>query len=179
VEQSEAMALATRQLLARRHDFDSGDRRALRITNNVERFERIQQVFRWIRVFVWVVGAGTLFAGMVAISNVMLISVRERTVEIGIRKAIGATPWSVVWMVLREALFITSVAGYTGLVLGALVVELARTYMPPNDYVRAPEVDFQTAMIATLLLILAGAVAGLVPAVHAARVKPIVAMRGN
>jgi putative ABC transport system permease protein len=179
VAQSEAMADATRELLARRHQFSKDDRRALRVTNNVERFERVTQIFRWIRVFVWVVGAGTLFAGMVAISNVMLISVRERTVEIGIRKAIGATPFSVVWMILREALFITSVAGYTGLVLGALVVEAAREYLPPNDYVRAPEVDFQTALIATGLLILAGAVAGFVPALHAARVKPIVAMRGN
>jgi putative ABC transport system permease protein len=179
VEQSEAMAQATRALLARRHDFSTGDKRALRVTNNVERFERITQIFRWIRVFVWLVGAGTLFAGMVAISNVMLISVRERTVEIGIRKAIGATPLSVVWMILREALFVTSVAGYTGLVLGALVVEAAREYLPPNDYVRSPEVDFQTALIATGLLILAGAVAGFVPALQAARVKPVVAMRGN
>jgi putative ABC transport system permease protein len=149
------------------------------MTNNVERFERVTQIFRWIRVFVWVVGAGTLFAGMVAVGNVMLISVRERTVEIGIRKAIGATPWSVVWMILREALFITAAAGYTGLVLGALVVEAARKYMPPNDYLRSPEVDFQTALVATLLLVLVGAVAGFVPALHAARVKPVVAMRGN
>jgi putative ABC transport system permease protein len=179
VEESEAMAEATRVLLARRHEFSEDDRRALRMTNNVERFERITQVFRWIRVFVWVVGTGTLFAGMVAVGNVMLISVRERTVEIGIRKALGATPWSVVWMILREALFITSAAGYTGLVLGALVVEAARTHLPPNDYLRAPEVDFQTALVATLLLVLVGAVAGLVPALHAARVKPVVAMRGN
>src|SRR5690606_22869794 len=124
-------------------------------------------------------GVGTIFAGMVAIGNIMLISVKERTVEIGIRKALGATPGNIVWMILQESLFITSLAGYSGLVAGALLVEAARRHLPPNDYVRSPEVDFRTALLATALLIVSGALAGLVPALRAARVKPIVAMRGS
>jgi putative ABC transport system permease protein len=178
VEQSKSLTEQARNLLARRHGFDPNDRRALSINNNLERFEKLSQIFRWIRVFVWAVGVGTLFAGMVAVSNIMLISVKERTVEIGIRKALGATPANVVWMVLEEALFITSVAGYSGLVLGALVVEAVQRYMPPNDYLRSPEVDLRSALIATLLLVFAGALAGFVPALTAARVKPVVAMRG-
>jgi putative ABC transport system permease protein len=179
VVDSERITRDTRELLARRHGFSPDDRRAMTITNNLERFEKLSEIFRWIRVFVWAVGVGTIFAGMVAISNIMLISVKERTIEIGIRKALGATPASIVWMILLESLFITTVAGYAGLVGGAVLVELARKHLPPNDYVRSPEVDFQTALVATVLLIVSGAVAGLIPALRAARVKPIVAMRGN
>jgi putative ABC transport system permease protein len=179
VEESERMADAARALLARRHHFSTSDRRALHVTNNLERFEKLNAIFRGIRFFVWAVGVGTIFAGMVAIGNIMLISVKERTVEIGIRKALGATPASLVRMVLQESLFITSVAGYSGFVAGAFVVEAFRRYLPPNDYIRAPEVDFQTAVVATALLVASGVVAGLVPALRAAQVKPIVAMRGT
>lgn len=179
VEQSQAMVEQSRAVLAQRHHFDPKDTRALSINNNLERFEKLNQVFEWIRVFVWAVGVGTIFAGMVSVSNIMLISVRERTVEVGVRKALGATPLSVIWMVLQEALFITSIAGYMGLLAGAMTIAAVNRYMPPNDYLRDPALSFSTALIATVLVVLAGAMAGLVPAVHAARVKPIVAMRGQ
>ena len=128
----------------------------------------------------WVVGIGTIFAGVIGVGNIMLISVKERTVEIGVRKALGATPWSIVSMVLQEALFITSVSGYAGLVAGAGVVELVSKYLPENDYFNHPEVDFSVALVAVGVLILAGVLAGLAPALRAARVQPVVAMReGN
>lgn len=179
VEQSQLLVANARSLLGGRHDVSPDDHRALSINNNLERFEKVNQIFEWIRRFVWAVGIGTIFAGVVAVSNIMLISVKERTVEIGVRKALGATPASVVWMVLQEALFITSLAGYAGLVAGTLVVEAVKKHLPPNDYLRSPEVDFDTALIATGLLIVSGALSGLVPALNAARVKPVVAMRGD
>lgn len=175
--QSETMAAATRDLLARRHRFSPEDKRALRVNNNLAQFSRVQEIFSWIRVFVWVVGVGTIFAGVVGVGNVMLISVKERTVEFGVRKALGATPWSIVSMVLQEALVVTSLAGYAGLCAGALLIEAVNRYVPENDYFREPQVDFQAALWAIGILVVAGALAGVIPAIRAARVHPVVAMR--
>lgn len=177
LEQSESMAKASLDLLARRHKFSPSDKRAVRINNNLVQFMKVQEIFDWIAVFVWVVGVGTIFAGIVGVSNIMLISVKERTVEFGVRKAIGATPWSILRMVLQEALLVTSLAGYLGLSAGALLVEALDQYMPENDYFRDPQVDFGAAVSAVAILVMAGVLAGLIPALKAARVKPVVAMR--
>jgi putative ABC transport system permease protein len=134
-------------------------------------------IFDWIRTFVWVVGIGTLFAGIVGVSNIMIISVQERTLEIGIRKAIGATPRAIILMILSEALLLTSFAGYVGLCAGVALVETLRRHLPENEYIRNPSIDVRVALVATGLLIGAGALAGLLPALKAARVRPIVAMR--
>jgi putative ABC transport system permease protein len=176
--ESEAMTDKTRLLLAQRHRYDPEDRRAVQISNNLVQFQKMLDIFDWIQTFVWLVSLGTLFAGVVGVSNIMLISVQERTLEIGIRKAIGATPGSIVAMILSEALLLTSCAGYAGLTSAVALVEFVRRHLPPNDYVRNPSVDVRVALLATLFLVLAGAVAGLLPAVKAARVRPIVAMRG-
>jgi putative ABC transport system permease protein len=164
-------------VLAARHHFDPNDRRALPITNNLIQFRKLMDVFDWVRTFVWVVGLGTLFAGVVGVSNIMIISVQERTLEIGIRKAIGATPRSIISMILKEAVLLTSFAGYLGLVAGLGLVETLRRHLPENDYIRNPTVDVRVALVATLLLIGAGALAGFLPALSAARVRPVVAMR--
>ena len=177
VEQSQQMAELTRSLLAKRHNFALEDRAALNVNNNLVQFKKLMDVIDWMEIFVWVVGLGTLFAGVVGVSNIMLISVQERTLEFGIRKAIGATPASVIGMVLAEALLITACAGYVGLMTGIGFVELVARYMPPNDFVRQPSVDVRVAVVATLVLIAAGGLAGLIPALRAARVKPVVAMR--
>lgn len=179
LSQSQQMVHETRELLARRHRFSPDDRRAVRVNNNLVEFTKVQEIFHWIAVFVWVVGIGTIFAGVVGVSNIMLISVKERTVEFGVRKALGATPWSIVSMVLQEALLVTSLAGYSGLVSGALVVELVNRYLPENDYFRNPQVDFRAAIAAVGILVVAGVFAGVVPALRAARVQPVVAMRGD
>ena len=179
LDESEAMAWRSRVILSERHAVSLTDRRAIQISNNQVQFRKLMDIFDWIRSFVWVVGIGTLFAGVVGVSNIMIISVQERTLEIGIRKAIGATPASIIRMILTEALLLTGVAGYIGLTAGVACVELARRYLPDNEYVRDPTVDVRVALLATLLLVAAGALAGAVPASKAARVRPVVAMRAE
>lgn len=178
LKETRAMEAQTRALMAKRHHFDPEDRRAVQISNRLVQFQKVMQIFDWLRIFVWTVGIGTLFAGIVGVSNIMIISVQERTMEIGVRKALGATPRAILAMVLGEALTITALAGYAGLTASVMVVELVRRYMPDNDYLRDPAVNVQLGLVATLLLMGAGALAGLIPAFHAARVKPVVAMRG-
>jgi putative ABC transport system permease protein len=179
LEQSEAMAWRSREILSERHAVSPSDRRAIQISNNQVQFRKLMDIFDWIRSFVWVVGIGTLFAGVVGVSNIMIISVQERTLEIGIRKALGATPASIIRMILMEALLLTGVAGYVGLTAGVACVELARRYLADNEYVRDPTVDVRVGVVATLLLVAAGALAGVVPASKAARVRPVVAMRAE
>jgi putative ABC transport system permease protein len=165
-------------VLAQRHGYAPDDRRALSVSNNLERFDKVREIFRWIDAFVWVVGIGTLFAGVIGVSNILLISVQERTVEIGIRKALGATPFTLVRMVLFEACVITVVSGYVGLFSAVATVEAFKYWLPNLDFIKDPDVDFAAGGIALFVLVLAGALAGLAPAWRAARVKPVVAMRG-
>ncbi len=179
VEESVAIAERTRQTIAARHQFDPKDKRALRVRNNVEEFQRIMALFERIRMFIWVVGVGTIVAGIVGVSNIMLISVRERTKEIGIRKALGATPWAIVSQVLFEALVVTGISGYVGLLSGIGVIELAKRLVPPSDFFRNPDVDLGVVFGALLLLILSGLLAGYFPARLAAKVNPIVALRAE
>lgn len=177
LEQSQKMAGETRQILAVNHTFDPEDQRAIYVNNNVENYQRIAALTGAIRLFVWVVGIGTLLAGVVGVSNIMLVAVRERTREIGIRKALGATPASIVGLVLQESVLITTVAGYTGLVLGVLVLEGLSRAIPNADFFRNPQVDIRVAVSATVLLIVAGAIAGFFPARRAAAIRPIEALR--
>jgi putative ABC transport system permease protein len=175
--QSQSMEKDARRLLSERLDISPNDLLALRTRNDLERFTKLTAVFTWINGFVWFVGIGTMFAGMISVSNIMLISVAERTREIGIRKAIGATPGSLVRMVLFEAVLITAVSGYSGLVAGVGLVELIAPRTRETPFLRNPEVDIRMALIATALIVAAGALAGFVPARRAARVNPIVALR--
>lgn len=179
VEQSQAMGEQARAVLARNHGFSVEDRRALRMGNNLEQYQRLTAVFKWIRIFVWVVGIGTLLAGIVGIGNIMLISVAERTKEIGIRKSLGATPGSIIRMVLGEALVLTGVSGYAGLVAGVGVVELVAARLKDAPFFRDPSVSIDVALAATLLIVASGALAGFFPAYRAARVSPVVALRSD
>lgn len=179
VAHSEAVVEETKQLLARRHHYSPNDKSAVRVRNTIEDFQRIIGLFARIRFFIWIVGFGTIVAGIVGVSNIMLISVRERTKEIGIRKALGATPWKIVSQILLEALVVTGTSGYLGLVAGLALIEIVRRYVPPNDYFRSPQVDLGVAVGATVVLVFSGLLAGYFPARMAAKVSPIVALRAE
>ena len=175
--QSDLVDAAVRKSLAANHSFSPDDRSALRIRDNMEEYERIESLFTGIRLFIWLVGLGTLAAGLLGVSNIMLISVKERTKEIGLRKALGATPRSVIMLVVEEALLITGFSGLLGLSAAMGLVHIISEYVPPSDYFRDPSVDLGTVLAATLVLILAGVISGLVPAYRAAQVSPVVALR--
>lgn len=164
-----------REAFARRHQFDVEDRKALYIFGVAEEYQKFMNLFAAIRAFVWFVGLGSIVAGIIGVSNIMLIVVKDRTKEIGIRKALGATPRSIIAMILQESILITSVAGYLGLLAGVGVISLMEAIAV--EYFRNPRVDLGVGAIATLVLVSAGALAGLMPARKAARINPVVAMR--
>ncbi len=177
LDRSKEMVGEIKNDFAQRHHFDPDDSRAIFIWNNVENYTRFMRLFANIRLFIWVIGIGTIIAGIVGVSNIMMIVVKERTKEIGIRKSMGATPGSIIGLVLQESVLITAFAGYIGLVLGVGLLELISKNLPSTDYFANPEVNFNVAIGATLILIIAGAIAGFVPARKAASVKPVVALR--
>ncbi len=177
VDQGRAMEQAVRTKMALRHNFSPDDPKALRVFNTVERFQKFVNLFSGIRIFIWIIGIGTIIAGIVGISNIMLISVKERTREIGIRKALGAPPASIVSLILSESVLITAVSGYIGLVAGVAVIELASTYLPKLDLFQHPEVDFRVAIGALVLLVISGMIAGFVPARRAASILPVEALK--
>jgi putative ABC transport system permease protein len=177
LEQSQRLAEQVIRFVAARHGVSPEDRQALRLQNNVEQFERVNSVFVWLRGFVWIVGIGTLLAGVVGVSNIMLISVKERTREIGIRKALGATPWSIISLVVGEAILVTSLAGYAGLLAGIGLVELGARYLKDVPYLRQPDVELKVALLASAVLVTCGALAGFFPARRAASISPMEALR--
>jgi putative ABC transport system permease protein len=170
-------------LLQKRHQVSPEDKRAIQSFNMAEVAERVNGLFFGISVLNWFVGLGTLLAGIVGVSNIMIITVKERTREIGIRKALGATPFSIVSGLVFESVLVTSIAGYMGLVLGVGLIELIsfglRSVGAELPFFRNPEIDFEIAVTAMLLLIFAGAIAGLIPAARAAKIMPIEAMRAE
>jgi len=177
VAESEQIVEKVRKELAARHKFDPNDLRATSIWNSIENYQKFMNLFAGIRLFIWIIGAGTIISGIVGVSNIMMIVVKERTKEIGIRKALGATPFSIVSLILQESILITAVAGYLGLVLGVGLLELVSKTLPAMDYFANPEINMNVALIATALLVVSGAVAGYVPARKAAAVKPVIALR--
>ncbi len=163
--------------LASRKNVATDDKRAIRIRNTQEMFDRFNGLFQGIRAFVWLIGLGTILAGVVGVSNIMLISVAERTREIGVRKAVGATPSTIVRMIVEEALVITCASGYLGLVAAVAVVNVAARLIPKTEFFASPQVNLSVGLAATGILVLAGTIAGLFPALRAARINPIAALR--
>ena len=176
-EQSKNSEQQVRELLARHHNFSPQDQRAVRIYNNLDEYQKISDLFYWVRVFVAVVGVGTVLTGILAVSNIMVISVSERRREIGIRKAIGATPASITRLIVMESVILTSVAGYVGLIGSLGLLELLNVTIEENDFMYQPDVSTQVVLLVTLLVIVAGTLAGYLPARRAASINPVEALQ--
>ncbi len=181
LEESLALEEKIRQEMAVQHKFSPKDKSAIGFYNRTEDFQDISSVMILIRTFIWFVGIGSIIAGVIGVSNIMLIIVKERTKEIGVRKALGATPRSIVSMIVQESVFLTSVAGYIGLASGLLLVYGINSFMVANEieaeFFRDPTVDISAVLIALFILILSGVVAGLIPALQAVKINPVVAMK--
>lgn len=164
------------QYLKQVHTVAPDDDGAINVHNRLDEVQRFQNLTSSIAFFFWFVGICTIIAGVVGVSNIMLIVVKERTKEIGIRKAIGAKPWSIIGMILHESIFVTAFAGFGGLIFSMALLEI----VGPNvkvDYVVNPSVNFSIALTMVIILILAGGLAGFFPAWRAAKIKPIVALK--
>lgn len=165
-------------VLKRRHNIHPDDDQAIGHFNVEEQFKKAQGLFIGINFLIWVVGIGTLIAGVIGVSNIMLIVVRERTKEIGIRRAIGARPSNITSQILLESLVLTASAGWMGLAAGVGIVELIGTAVGSDgDFFYNPTIDFNIAITALVILVVSGVLAGLLPAKRALRIKPIEALR--
>jgi putative ABC transport system permease protein len=176
VDESIRMIEDIRFMLARKYNFDPDDTRAMWDWNALKEYQQMQALFKGINLFVLIIGVFTIIAGIVGVSNIMLIVVKERTKEIGIRKAIGARPASIIWLILQESILITAIAGYLGLVAGVALLEAITSMMPATDFFRNPGVNFKVAVSATAMIVVAGAVAGFIPARKASNIQPVVAL---
>lgn len=173
---SNRFSAEVQQFLKEQHSIAPEDTRAVVINNSLENAKRFYDLMDMIKYFFWGVGICTIIAGIVGVSNIMLIIVKERTREIGVRKALGAQPWSIVAMVLHESIFVTAIAGFVGLIGSLALLEWVGP-MIETQYIANPSVNFNVALSTVFILIIAGAVAGFFPAWRAARIKPIVALR--
>lgn len=173
---SAAMSQSIDQDLRTKFSVAPDDRIAVRVNDTLEEARKIYGLIDTIRAVFWFIGIGTIIAGVVGVGNIMLIIVKERTKEIGIRKALGALPSEIIWMVLQEAIFITSIAGLVGLFLGVGLLELVGPQIEA-DFIKYPKVDFITSITTVVILIVSGVLAGFIPARRAANIKPIDALR--
>ena len=174
---AEAIAFGNNMLrdLKDRFDIAPRDQRAIRVQNRAEGVQATKQTSGALDMIVIIISIGTLIAGIVGISNIMIYIVKERTKELGIRKAIGATPNSIIKMIMFESMFITSIAGYLGMLIGIGVLSYAAPGLE-KYFIKDPNVDTGIVIFATVLLIISGLIAGYVPARRAGKIKPIVAL---
>ncbi|MGC6479263.1 MAG: ABC transporter permease [Flavobacteriaceae bacterium] len=171
-----AFEKSLRRYFKDKKDISPQDTGGIYVRNVNDQLKQNQQFAAVLQLIVTFVGLGTLIAGIIGISNIMVFVVKERTKELGIRKALGASPYSIIAMILQESIFITMLSGYFGLILG--IVTLNNLGNSLEDYfIKNPYVDMNTALLATFILILFGGIAGYLPALRAARIKPIIALR--
>lgn len=175
VDEALAFTNLLSKLLKEKHSVDPRDQGALRVRNYAEGARGVQQFILVLNVIILFIGIGTLVAGVIGISNIMVYIVKERTKELGIRKALGATPGSIVSMIMQESIFVTAIAGYLGLMLGVVVLKLIGESLE-KYFIVNPSVETYVVVGATVVLVIAGTIAGYIPATRAARIKPIVAL---
>ncbi|MEZ2415954.1 ABC transporter permease [Muriicola sp. E247] len=165
-----------RSYLQQAHTVAPDDTSAIQVWSALEEAKRYFSLINNIKFFFWFVGICTIIAGVVGVSNIMLIVVKERTREIGIRKALGAKPWSIILMILHEAIFVTAISGFAGLIFSMGILEIVGPYVEV-DYVVNPSVNFNVALATVFVLIVAGTIAGFFPAWRAAHIHTIDALR--
>jgi putative ABC transport system permease protein len=167
-------------LLKERHQIAPEDRQAIGSFNIEVEWKKYNALFNGIQILTWIVGIGTLLAGIIGVSNIMMVIIRERTQEIGIQRAIGATPSTVIMHIVAESVFLTVLAGYIGLALGVGLLELLNMVLEAGGdemFFRRPEVSFKMAVSALTVLVISGIFAGMIPARRAVSIKPIDAIR--
>ncbi|MDE6264063.1 MAG: ABC transporter permease [Paramuribaculum sp.] len=174
---SEEATEEVRATLAQAHEFDKTDQSALYLYNSFASYLREKDALGYLHIAILVIGILTLLSGIVGVSNIMFVSVRERTHEIGIRRAIGAKPHSILWQIVLESVAITTIFGYIGIFFGMLVMQVVDHFFGNSDVLHNPTVDISIAIEVTIVLIIAGALAGLFPALKATKVKPVEALR--
>ena len=168
-------------LLKARHNIAPTDDFALESINVERIFKQFEMLFTGIAVLIWIVGLGTLLAGVVGVSNIIMVTVRERTKEIGVRRAIGAKPASIIFQIIKESTVLTVAAGFLGLAFGVLVLDLADRFllqkMTGEVFFKNPQIDFTVALSAAAIILLCGVLAGILPAYRALQIKAIDAIR--
>lgn len=167
-----------RSIVARAHHIDPTDERAISVFNTEMMFSIIDSLFSGVNFLIWLIGLGTILAGAIGVSNIMMVTVKERTTEIGIRRAIGATPKMILSQILSESLLLTTVAGMSGILFGVMILQMLELANTTDGILEAHfQVNFWTAIFAAILLSVLGTAAGLAPAYRAMAIKPVDAMR--
>lgn len=166
-----------RSIMARAHDFEESDKDALMIINTQQLFMLVENIFKGVNFLIWLIGLGTLLAGAIGVSNIMMVTVRERTTEIGIRRAIGATPRNILTQILSESMLLTLVSGMISIVISVLFLAIASIIASQVAEPVSLQISFRMAMLSLLILTVMGLLSGLAPALRAMEIKPVDAMR--
>ena len=175
VDQAIAFSNLLTKMLKEKHNVDPRDQGAIRVRNYAEGTKNVQAFMFVLNIIILFIGIGTLIAGIIGISNIMVYIVKERTKELGIRKALGATPKSIVGMIMMESIFVTALAGYSGLMIGVFTLKVLGKSLE-KYFILNPSVETYVVVGATIVLVIAGTIAGYIPAKRAASIKPIVAL---
>ena len=172
------LATPIRETIARRHSIDPTDEKGLMVFNTEVLFQMLDNLFKGVNFLIWMVGIGTLLAGAIGVSNIMMVTVKERTTEIGIRRAIGATPKMILSQIISESIILTLVAGMSGIIFGVAILQMLEMANTTDGIVSAHfQVNFWTAIFSAILICILGGLAGLAPAWRAMSIKPVDAMR--
>lgn len=172
------LAPKIRSTVARAHSIDPTDENGIMVFNTEVLFQILESMFRGVNFLIWLVGLGTLFAGAIGVSNIMMVTVRERTTEIGIRRAIGATPKMILSQIISESIVLTMVAGMSGILFAVMILQMLELANTEDGIALAYfQVDFWTAIACAMIIAAMGVLAGLAPAARAMSIKPVDAMR--
>lgn len=178
IDEAIAFGVKMQKELKKKHNVSPNDQRGIGLNNYASDNKEVSGMMVGLSILILVIGMGTLIAGVVGISNIMVYIVKERTKELGIRKAVGATPKAIVAMIMQEAIFITAISGYVGLLVGVGILKIAGPSLE-KYFILNPGVSTPVVIGATVILVIAGLIAGYLPAKRAARIKPVVALSAD